>query len=146
MYLRETYHGCSSTIDRITSNTCLALPASQTSSMPYSCPISPSPADILEESYDNHPHISFWHKSDWAAFQEKEKSKPTDPAKGDAQKDSTARYIEDENGEPVSAATLREIWKTAQRVWAMFKECGEAPAQWSKASSKVVNAYRSEMC
>jgi hypothetical protein len=80
MYLHETYHGCSSTIDRITSNTHLALPASQTSTMPYSHPISPSPADILEESYDDHPLVSFWHKSDWAAFQEKEKSKSTDPA------------------------------------------------------------------
>jgi hypothetical protein len=67
------------------------------------------------------------------------------PAKGDAQKDSMAWYIEDENGEPMSAATLREIRKTARRVWAMFKERGEAPAQWSKASSKVMNAYRSEM-
>lgn len=36
-----------------------------------------------------------------------------DPAKGDAQKDSAARYIEDENGVPVSAATLKEIRKTA---------------------------------
>lgn len=141
----ETYHGCSSTIDRITSNTRLAPPASQTFGMPYLRSISPAPTDILEESYDDHPRVSFWHKSDWAAFQEKEKLKPTDPAKGDAQKDSTARYIEDKNGEPVSAATLREIRKTARRVWAMFKERGEAPAQWSKASSKVVNAYRLEM-
>ena len=115
------------------------------SGMPYSGPISPSPADVPEGFRDDYPLVNFWHKSDWTAFQETEKSKPTDPAKGDAQKDSTARYIEDENGEPVSTATLKEIRKTARRVWAMFRERGEAPPQWSKASSKVVNAYRSEM-
>lgn len=141
----ETYHDCSSTIDRITSNARLAPPASLTSGISYSRPISPSPADTLEEFYDDHPLVNFWHKSDWVTFQETEKAKPTDPAKGDAQKDSTARYIEDGNGECVSAATLKEIRKTARRVWAMFKERGEAPAQWSKASSKVVNAYRLEM-
>ena len=106
----------------------------------------PSSADVPEESREDHPLVNFWHKSEWAAFQEKERSKPSDPARGDPQKDSTARYIEDENGEAVSAATLKEIQKTARRVWAMFRECGEAPAQWSKASSNVVNAYRSEMC
>jgi len=113
--------------------------------MPYSCPISPPPADIPEGFRDDYPLVQFWHKSDWTAFQEKEKSKPMDPTKGDAQKDSTARYIEDENGEPVSAATLKAVWKTVRHVWAMFREHGEAPPQWSKASSKVVNAYRSEM-
>ena len=46
-------------------------------------------------------------------FQDKEKSKPMDPAKGDAQKDSMARYSEDENREPMSATTLKEIQKTA---------------------------------
>ena len=106
----------------------------------------PSPADVPEESREDHSLVNFWHKSEWAAFHKKEKSKPSDPARGDPQKDSTACYIEDENGEAVSAATLKEIWKTVRRVWAMFRECGEAPAQWSKASSNVVNAYRSEMC
>jgi hypothetical protein len=113
--------------------------------MPYSRLISPSPADVPEGSHDDYPLVSFWHKSDWTAYLEKEKSKPMDPAKGDAHKESTARYIEDENGEPVSAATLKEIRKTARQVWALFRERGEAPAQWSKASSKVVNAYRLEM-
>jgi hypothetical protein len=114
--------------------------------MPYSHPISPSPADIPEGFRDDYPLVNFWHKSDWTALQEKEKSKPTDPAKGDAQKDSTARYIEDEDGESVSTATLKEIRKTARRIWTMFRDRGEAPPQWSKASSHVVNAYRSEMC
>src|ERR1700728_1958050 len=113
--------------------------------MLYSCSTSPSPADVPEESREDHPLVKFWHKSEWATFQEKEKSKPSDPGKGDAQKDSTACYIEDGNGEAVSAATLKEIRKTARRVWAMFRECGEAPTQWSKAPSKVVNAYRLEM-
>ena len=116
------------------------------SGMPYSGPISPSPAKVPEGFRDDYPLVNFWHKSDWTAFQEKEKSKRTDPAKGDAQKDSMAQYIEDENGEPVSTATLKEIWKTACCIWAMFRECGEAPPQWSKASSKVVNTYRLEMC
>jgi hypothetical protein len=106
---------------------------------------SPSAADVPEESHEDYPLVRFWHKSDWVTFQEKEKSKPTDPTKGDSQKDSTARYIEDENGEAVRAATLKEIRKTGRRVWAMFRERGEAPAQWSKASPKVVNAYKSEM-
>jgi hypothetical protein len=114
--------------------------------MPYSRPISPPPADIPEGFRDDYLLVKFWHKSNWTAFQEKEKSKPMDPTKGDAQKDSTARYIEDENGEPVSAATLKAVRKTARHVWAMFRDRREAPPQWSKASSKVVNTYRSEMC
>ena len=56
-----------------------------------------------------------------------------------------AMYIEDEAGVPVSAMTLKEIRKTERCVWATFKENGEAPLQWGKASSKVMKAYRLEM-
>ena len=107
----KAYHGCSSTIDQISAN---APTVPQTSGIPYSCPITPlSPANVLEGFCDDYPLVKFWHKSDWTAFQKKEKSKLMDPTKGDTQKDSMAWYIEDENREPMSATTLKEIQETA---------------------------------
>lgn len=110
-------------------------------------PTSPSPPVIPEENPLSYPLVTFWNKSDWVRFQEGERQKPIDPARVDKHRDENTKapYIQDERGIPVNASTLKEMRKTARRVWVSFLNKGEAPPQWGKASSKVVNAYRSEM-
>ena len=135
------------TLDNILKNVSLGIRPSTLwkSYTPHSRPASPLPTEILEESQDDYPQVKFWHKADWSKHQEVEKSKPTDPTSEDGRNDTMAMYIEDRCGVPVSNATLKEIRKTMRCVWNLFEDSGEAPPQWGKASSKVVNAYRSEL-
>ena len=57
-----------------------------------------------------------------------------------------APFIEDKSGNPVSVTQLKAISLTARRIWETFEANGEAPPQWGKVNSKIVNTYRHEMC
>ena len=112
---------------------------------PNSGSTSPLSGDIkiAEESQDNYPDIKFWNKNNWTTYADCEKFKPTDPmADG---KVHTAPFIEDKSGNPVSVTQLKAIRLTARRIWETFEANGEAPPQWGKANSKIVNTYRHEM-
>lgn len=104
----------------------------------------PDGSQIIEEKKDDYPDVQFWNKEDWTAYVTAEKSKPTNP-RADGRVNSSAPFIEDRNGNPVSATQLGAIRHTARRIWQTFESSGEAPQQWGKANSRIGNLYRREM-
>ena len=110
----------------------------------YSASPLPDGSQIKEENKDAYPNIQFWNKEEWTAYWNCKKSKPTNPTADE--RVHAVSFIEDGNGDTMSATQLSAIHQTAWQIWETFKSCREATQQWGRANSKIVNMYRLKMC
>jgi hypothetical protein len=100
-------------------------------------------------SRSDFPLIKFWTKEDWDSH--KSLLKDTSGAKGKGPERSSrgvntrALYMENEDGTPISGATVGQMRAVARMVWIELFDRGKAPSSWGKASLEARNLYHSEL-
>ncbi|KAI6145982.1 hypothetical protein BKA82DRAFT_10738 [Pisolithus tinctorius] len=80
----------------------------------------------LREKY---PKIHFWSRSDYEAFALSPEAQGIDHRK--------APWLELENGNPVTAKTLKAIHASTRSIWAKLTQCQIAPLTWTRISSSA---------
>jgi hypothetical protein len=104
-------------------------------------------------SQSDYPNINFWTKEEWIDFEEKRKdsANPTNKpsVRGQtrcAQGENVAmKYIEKEDGTPISGRQAAAIREHARDLWKDFYQRGLAPPKWSNASKGTKDEYAQDM-
>ena len=100
-------------------------------------------------SRSDFPHIKFWTREEWDDH--KSRLRDTSGAKGKGPERSskgvntTALYMENEDGTPVSGTTVGQMRAAARTVWIELFDREKAPSSWGKASLDARNLYHSEL-
>jgi hypothetical protein len=104
------------------------------------------PAPLLRADY---PKVKFWTKEEWdnhkSCLKDISGPKSKGPERASKGVNTTALYIENEDGMPVSGATVGQMRVAAQMVWIKLFERGKALSTWGKASLEARNLYYSEL-
>lgn len=95
------------------------------------------------------PHVRFWTKKEWDEHSSRLKdasgSKGKAPDRFSKGLNTTALYMENENGMPISGDTVTQMRAAARMVWIELFDRGKAPISWGKASLDARNMYYSEL-
>jgi len=94
-------------------------------------------------SRSNFPLVKFWTREEWNAYNSARKDASS--AEVDNPRGGPTDYIEEEDGTPVSSATITEIRLLARSIWIGAFEQGKAPKTWGDASKELRDEYFYEM-
>ncbi|KAG1797245.1 hypothetical protein EV424DRAFT_1546678 [Suillus variegatus] len=86
----------------------------------------------------SHPKVRFWLRSDYDRWLDNPMAQRTNGNRG------TAPYLEDENGSPISSATLKSIRRGCRGVWAELVVKKLAPPTWARlcaTGQKLVRTF-----
>ena len=120
----------------------LGLGATCSSTLLATLPLSPL-------SRADYPQVKFWTRDEWDDH--KSRLKDTSGSKGKGPEcsskgsNTTALYLENEDGTPISGPTVGQMRATARTVWIELFDRKKAPSSWGKASLEARNLYHSEM-
>src|SRR6266851_9341884 len=97
----------------------------------------------------DYPQVKFWTKEEWDNHKSHIKDASGLNSKGlehlSKGLNTTALYIENEDGTPIPGATVGQMQGVAQTVWINLFDRGKAPLSWGKASLEATNLYHSEL-
>jgi hypothetical protein len=97
----------------------------------------------------DYPQVKFWTKEEWDNHKSRIKDASGLNGKGPERSskglNTTALYIENEDGTPVPGATVGQMRGVARTVWIDLFDRGKAPLSWGKASLEARNLYHSEL-
>jgi len=100
-------------------------------------------------SHSDFPHVKFWTKEKWDGHKSHLKDASGPKGKGlegsSRGLNTTPLYMENEDGMPISSATVGQIWAVAQMVWIKLFDREKAPSTWGKASLEARNLYYLEL-
>jgi hypothetical protein len=99
------------------------------------------------------PHVKFWHKRDWTAFQKDSRGLSSLGRRGAERgkvrasqgENVTMLFVENKDGEPIDGHRATEIRRIARSIWAAFAKSGRAPKSWCKADMSTAQEYNREM-
>ena len=97
----------------------------------------------------DYPKVKFWTKEEWdnhkSCLKDVSGPKSKGPERASKGVNTTALYMENEDGMPISGATVGQMRAVARTVWIKLFERGKAPSTWGKASLEARNLYYSEL-
>jgi len=99
----------------------------------------------------DYPKVKFWTREEWDDHKSHLKDASGSKGKGPERPSSlrgvntTAVYLENEDGTHISGATVGQMRAVARTVWIELSERGKAPSSWGKASLEARNLYHSEL-
>jgi len=99
------------------------------------------------------PHVKFWHKRDWTAFQKDTKGLSSFGHRGAERgkvrasqgENVTMLFVEDQDGKSIDGHRATEIRRIARSIWAELAKKGRAPKSWCKADMSTAQEYNREM-
>lgn len=95
-------------------------------------PDSPPPCD-----QDDFPDVSWWTRTEWTAYIEKQREKGHSIPK--------LRFITNEDGSVLLNQQLKAISKAAQLLWVSFYSEHEDPAHWGTKTKFASNFFSNSM-
>ena len=106
----------------------------------------PSPPPLSRSDF---PHIRFWTKREWDEHKSRLKDASGSKGKGSDRSskglNTTALYMENENGTPISGDIVSQMRAAARTVWIELFDRRKAPITWGKASLDARNMYYLEL-
>ena len=97
----------------------------------------------------DYPQVKFWTRDEWDDHKSRSKDasgpKGKGPERSSKGSNTTALYLENEDGTPISGPTVGQMRATARMVWIELFDRKNAPSSWGKASLEARNLYHSEM-
>jgi hypothetical protein len=100
-------------------------------------------------SHSDFPNIKFWTKKEWDNQKSRLKDASGNKGKGPESSskglNTTAIYLENEDGTTISGSMVGQIRSAARAVWIELFDRRKAPSSWGKASLEARNLYHSEL-